>query len=292
MSWLTDFVRPRLARLIQKHDVPENLWQPCTSCDQVIFHRELKEALFVCPHCDYHMRLGAKERFESLFDKGYTVVPSLKMSLDPLKFQDTKRYTDRLRDARQKTKNDEAVVIAKGMIRGRQAVVAAFDFSFIGGSMSQGVGELLLRASHLAVEERLPLIIIPSSGGARMQEGLLSLIQMPRSILGKNMMTEAGLPYLIVMADPTTGGVAASFASLGDVILAEPGALIGFTGRRVIQETTKEPIPDDFQTAEFQYKHGFVDKIVHRRDLPDKLSLLIDYLTFSKRKASVMQVPH
>jgi acetyl-CoA carboxylase carboxyl transferase subunit beta len=272
MSWLTNFVRPKIRALVGKEDVPDNLWHKCPSCEQMLFHRELAENLQVCHHCDHHMRLTADERLAMLFDAGeYTRTKLPKVTVDPLKFRDTRRYTDRLKDAHAKAHADEAIVVAQGRMGGAPAVIAAFEFGFMGGSMGVAVGEGLVAASELAIAQRAPLIVIPSSGGARMQEGILSLVQMPRSIIAADRVREAGLPYIVVLADPTTGGVSASFAMLGDVHIAEPRATIGFAGRRVIEDTIREELPEDFQRAEQLVKHGMVDMVVQRRNLRDTL---------------------
>ncbi|MEK9660898.1 MAG: acetyl-CoA carboxylase, carboxyltransferase subunit beta, partial [Alphaproteobacteria bacterium] len=255
-----------------KEDVPDNLWHKCPNCEQMIFHRELAENLRVCRHCDHHFRLTADERLAMLFDAGdYTRATLPPVPVDPLKFRDTRRYTDRLKDAHAKAPADEAIVVAHGLMGGAPAVIAAFEFGFMGGSMGVAVGEGLVRASELAISQRAPLIAIPSSGGARMQEGILSLVQMPRSIVAADRVREAGLPYIVVLADPTTGGVSASFAMLGDIHIAEPRATIGFAGRRVIEDTIREELPEEFQRAEQLHRHGMVDLVVSRRDLRDTL---------------------
>lgn len=284
MSWLTDFVRPKIRSLVSKADIPDNLWHKCPKCEQMIFHRELLENFQVCRHCQYHMRLSAKERLDLLFDhKEYVRLAYPAVPQDPLHFRDSKKYIDRLKEARQKTGEKDAIVLAKGAIGGWQAVVAVFDFTFIGGSMGLAVGEALIQGAETACNEGLPFIAIPSSGGARMQEGTLALMQMPRSILAVTRMREARLPYITLLTDPTTGGVSASFASVGDIILAESGAIIGFTGARVIKETLRTPLPEGFQSAEFQLSHGFVDIVVHRHDLKEKLALLLHLLMGEKR---------
>lgn len=278
MNWLTNFVRPKLRALVGK-DVPENLWHKCSQCEQMIFHRDLKENIYVCRHCGYHMRLKAKQRFESLFDEGqYTLVPVTKPSQDPLKFKDLKKYSDRLKEARQKTEEEDAVLVAMGTIDGVMTVVAAFDFHFMGGSMGMAAGNALVDAAEKAVQEKVPLLAIPASGGARMQEGILSLMQMARTTVAVSKVREAGLPFVTLLSDPTAGGVTASFAMLGDVALAEPGATICFAGRRVIEQTIREKLPDDFQTSEHLQKHGMVDIVVKRGDLPATLGKILGHL--------------
>ena len=279
MSWLTDFVRPRIRSLVRR-DVPDNLWQKCTACEQMLFTRELQENLYVCKHCQHHARFPVKERLANLFDGGeYTRIFFPPVPQDPLHFRDSKKYTDRLKDAKAKTQEEEAIVLAQGTIDGQDVMVACFNFDFIGGSMGMAVGEALLKAAQVAVENKIPLLAIPASGGARMQEGILSLMQMPRSVLAVSHLKENKVPYLVLLTHPTTGGVSASFASLGDIAIAEPGAIIGFTGARVIQETLRIPIPPGFQTAEYQLAHGMVDLVVHRHALKDKIAFLCKMLT-------------
>ena len=268
MNWLTEYVRPKIRTLFTRREVPENLWHQCPACEQMIFHRDLLTNLKVCPHCGHHMRVGAVERIGWTFDEGsFTRIELPKVPLDPLRFRDSKRYTDRLKEARDKTHLDDAVVVAHGRIEGQQAVVAAMEFEFLGGSMGAGVGEALLAAARLAVLQEAPLIVFTASGGARMQEGTISLMQMPRSIIATRLVKEAGLPYIVVMTDPTTGGVTASFAMLGDLNIAEPGALIGFAGPRVIEQTIRQKLPAGFQRSEFLLDHGFLDAVVKRGEM-------------------------
>ena len=279
MNWLTNYVRPKIQALVRRPDVPENLWRQCPGCEQMVFHRELDAALNVCPHCGHHMRLPAKRRLETLFDDGaYETVELSTVNDDPLKFRDRKRYTDRLKEARGKSNGGDALIVAHGLIGGRTAVVAAFDFAFLGGSMGLAVGKGLLSACRLAVLKEAPLIVFPASGGARMQEGILSLMQMPRTVIAIGEVKEAGLPYIVVLTDPTTGGVSASFAMLGDIAIAEPGAVIGFAGARVIEETIREQLPEDFQRAEYLFEHGMVDMVVHRHQIRDEIIRITDLL--------------
>ncbi len=281
MSWLTDLVKPRIQSLVRR-EIPDNLWQKCPSCEQMLFQRELRENLYICKHCDHHLRIPVKERLTHLFDRGeYTRLSLPKVKEDPLHFRDTKRYTDRLKEARSKTSETDAILLVQGVIQGCPVVVACMNFDFVGGSMGMAVGEALICGADVALKDRNPFIVIPSSGGARMQEGILSLMQMPRSVLAVSRLREAGIPYLTVLTHPTTGGVSASFASIGDVTLAEPGATIGFTGARVIQETLRTPLPLGFQSSEFQKDHGMVDMIVPRQQLPQKLGFLCRFLTKS-----------
>jgi acetyl-CoA carboxylase carboxyl transferase subunit beta len=257
----------------------------------MIFRRELQENLQVCKHCQHHLRLGAKERLAALFDQSeYIRLMPPVVPQDPLHFKDSKRYADRLKEARQKTGEEDALIAAHGKLGGVDVLIAVFDFAFIGGSMGLAVGEMFIQAAETACRLKLPLIVVPASGGARMQEGILALMQMPRSVLAVSLLKEAKLPYIALLTDPTTGGVSASFASLGDITLAEQGAIIGFTGARVIQETLRTPLPDGFQSAEFQMDHGFVDLVVHRHDLKDTLARILKVLQLSKTKASFQKV--
>ncbi len=279
MNWLTNYVLPKIRALARK-DVPDNLWKKCPGCEQMLFHRELAEHLEVCRHCGHHFRIGSRARFAMLFDGGvFDRIEPPKVPADPLRFRDRKRYTERLRDGQAALgAGSDAVALAEGRIGGVAAVVAAFDFAFMGGSMGVAVGEALLAASRRAVERAAALIVVPASGGARMQEGILSLMQMPRTILAADMVKEAGLPYIVLLTDPTTGGVSASFAMLGDITLAEPGAVIGFAGARVIEETIREKLPEGFQRAEYLYAHGMVDQVVPRAELHATLARLLSLL--------------
>jgi acetyl-CoA carboxylase carboxyl transferase subunit beta len=285
MSWLTNFVRPKIRALVRKTDVPENLWDKCPGCGQMIFHRDLEANLRVCPQCSHHMRIGVKKRLELLFDGGaYERAELPKVEFDPLKFRDRKRYSDRLKEAQGKTEEQDAIIVAHGLIGGLKAVVAAFNFDFMGGSMGAAVGEGLVTASDLAVKERAALIAVPASGGARMQEGILSLMQMPRTVIAVDRVKEAGLPFIVLLTDPTTGGVSASFAMLGDIHVSEPGAQIGFAGARVIEETIREKLPEGFQRAEYLLDHGIVDIVVARKDLPKELAKIIGLLMKQPRQ--------
>lgn len=280
MNWLTNYVRPKIRALVQRDDVPDNLWHQCPSCEQMIFHRELEAAHNVCTHCGHHMRLPAFKRLEMLFDDGeYQTIELPKLTTDPLKFRDRRRYSDRLKDARASTERDDALIVAHGTMGGHKVVVALLDFAFMGGSMGLAVGKGLLTAARLAVLQEAPLMTFTSSGGARMQEGILSLMQMPRTVIAVDEVKEAGLPFISVLTDPTTGGVSASFAMLGDIAIAEPGTVIGFAGARVIEETIREKLPDGFQRAEYLLEHGMIDKVVHRRDLRDELIRITSLLT-------------
>lgn len=276
MNWITNYVRPTLRALVgQKNDTPENLWTKCSSCEQMIFQKDLEKNLHVCDSCQYHLYMPIKERLKALYDEGqYDVIEVPDVVADPLKFKDSKKYTDRLKTYRQKTQEKDALSIAYGHIGGKRVVTAVFNFQFMGGSMGMAVGEGLIKAAQTAVQKKAGFLVVPASGGARMQEGILSLMQLPRSIIAVEMVREATLPYVVLLTHPTTGGVSASFAMMGDVTLSEPGATIGFAGRRVIEETIREALPDDFQTAEYLEDHGMIDAVVHRKDLKSKLSTL------------------
>ncbi|HVI90013.1 MAG TPA: acetyl-CoA carboxylase, carboxyltransferase subunit beta [Dongiaceae bacterium] len=290
MSWLTNFVRPKIRALVRKADVPENLWDKCSACGQMIFHRDLEANLKVCPHCGHHMRIAVLRRLELLFDGAQFERAELgAVPLDPLRFRDRKKYVDRLKEAQTKTTEQDAIVVASGTIGGLKVVAAAFNFDFMGGSMGVAVGEGLVKAAEIAVAEKAALIAIPASGGARMQEGILSLMQMPRSVIAVDRVKEAGLPFIVLLTDPTTGGVSASFAMLGDIHLSEPGAQIGFAGARVIEETIREKLPEGFQRAEYLLDHGIVDLVVARKDLPAEISKIIGLLT--KQVPSPIKVP-
>ncbi len=280
MSWLSEYVRPKIRTLLGRREVPENLWHQCPACQQMIFHRDLEKSLKVCPHCQHHLRATATERLGWTFDAGeYTRIELPKVPADPLRFRDQKRYSERLREAREKTGLDDALIVAHGTIGGHKSVVAAMEFSFMGGSMGAAVGEGILAAARLATLQQASLVVFTASGGARMQEGAISLMQMPRTVLAVRMVKDAGLPYIVVLTDPTTGGVTASFAMLGDVALAEPGALIGFAGQRVIEQTVREKLPEGFQRAEYLHAHGIVDQVVPRGELAATLARIIGLLT-------------
>lgn len=293
MNWLTNFVRPKLRELVGgQKDIPDNLWHKCPGCSQMVFHRELEKALKVCPHCGHHMRLSATERLVQMFDDGeYSTIELKETPTDPLKFRDRKKYADRLKEARAKNGGGDALTVAHGKVGGINVVAAVLDFSFMGGSMGIAVGEGVLSAAHLAVVQDAALIIVPSSGGARMQEGILSLMQMTRTTIAVEEVREAGLPYIVILTDPTTGGVSASFAMLGDIAIAEPGAVIGFAGARVIEQTIREKLPDDFQRAEYLLDHGMVDMVVHRHDMRDTLARILGLLRNPGRPADVVSIP-
>jgi acetyl-CoA carboxylase carboxyl transferase subunit beta len=277
VNWLTNFVLPKIRAVVAKKEVPENLWEKCANCGQMLFSRDLEANLQVCSNCSAHLRMEPERRLAMLFDEGeFTTIELPKPIVDPLRFRDLKRYSERLKDAQAKTGNNrDAMLVAHGTIGGLPSVVACFDFFFMGGSMGLAVGEALLAAARLAVLQQAALVVVPASGGARMQEGILSLMQMPRTTLAVEMVKEAGLPYFVILTDPTTGGVSASFAMLGDITLAEPGAVIGFAGARVIEETIREKLPEGFQRAEYLLEHGMVDLVVPRKELRATLVRLI-----------------
>jgi acetyl-CoA carboxylase carboxyl transferase subunit beta len=290
MNWLTNFVLPKIRAVVAKKDLPDNLWHKCPNCGQMLFHRDLEANLFVCGSCGHHLRLPPERRLALLFDEArYKVIELPKTVVDPLKFRDRKRYTERLKEAQAKSgATRDALVVAHGTVGGVATVIAAFDFDFMGGSMGVAVGEGLLAAARLAVLQEAALLVVPASGGARMQEGILSLMQMARTTLAVEMVKEARLPYLVLLTDPTTGGVSASFAMLGDVTLAEPGAVVGFTGARVIQETIREKLPEGFQRAEYLLEHGMIDMVVPRRELRDTLARLLGLLRRPEPHAPVV----
>ncbi len=277
MNWISDWALPKISGLF-KRDVPENLWHKCPACEQMIFRRDLDAALNVCPHCGHHMRISAARRLECTLDAGFSRIELPKAPADPLRVRDHRRYSDRLKEAQVKSAMDDAVAVAHGTIEGQRAVVAAFEFAFMAGSMGAGVGEAIVTAAKLAVLQDSPLIIFTASGGARMQEGAVSLMQMPRTVIATRLVKEAGLPFIVVMCDPTTGGVTASFAMLGDIQIAEPGAMIGFAGARVIEQTVREKLPDGFQRAEYLLEHGILDMVVKRGEMRATLARVIGLL--------------
>jgi acetyl-CoA carboxylase carboxyl transferase subunit beta len=284
MSWLSR-VRSGIP-FLPKRQSADNLWHKCRKCESMVFTKEWEENLYCCPRCDHHDRIGPKARFEQLFDDGkHDVLPSPEVREDPLRFRDTKRYTDRLKAARIATDEKDALINARGKIGRKKAVVGVQDFAFMGGSMGVAVGAAFLAGVRAAIADGMPYILFTAAGGARMQEGILSLMQMPRTTVALAEMKEAGLPYIVVLTDPTTGGVTASYAMLGDVQIAEPGALIGFAGARVIEQTIREKLPEGFQRAEYLLEHGIIDMVVRRHDLKDRLASLIDFLGPDKDKA-------
>jgi acetyl-CoA carboxylase carboxyl transferase subunit beta len=284
MNWLTR-VRNKIP-FIAKRETEETLWHKCPGCTQMVFIKEYEENLSVCTVCGHHGRIGPKARFAQLFDEGgWTMLPSPRAPEDPLKFRDSKKYADRIKAARAATGEQDALLNARGTIDGHRAVVGVQDFAFMGGSMGVAVGEAFVAGARAAIEDKAPYIIFTAAGGARMQEGILSLMQMPRTTVAIAGLRDAGLPYIVVMTDPTTGGVTASYAMLGDVHIAEPNALIGFAGQRVIQDTIREKLPEGFQRAEYLLAHGMLDMVVERKALKDTLARLIGYLMPEKMAA-------
>ncbi|AEI01215.1 acetyl-coenzyme A carboxylase carboxyl transferase subunit beta [Afipia carboxidovorans OM5] len=274
MNWLNNVVRPKI-RSILKRETPENLWIKCPDSGQLVFYKDVEANQFVIPGSNYHMRMGATARLKSIFDnETWFDVALPDVAADPLKFRDERRYADRIKDARAKTGMNDAVKVGYGRIESTPAVVAVQDFDFMGGSLGMAAGEAIVTGLQLAVEKHAPFIMFAASGGARMQEGILSLMQMPRTTVAIQLLREAGLPYIVVLTNPTTGGVTASYAMLGDVQLAEPGALIGFAGARVIEQTIREKLPEGFQRAEYLKEHGMVDMVVHRHEMRPTLARL------------------
>ena len=279
MNWITNYVRPKIDSLFSKRDVPENLWTKCPECGTMLFHRELSAALNVCTNCDHHMAISPRDRFNALFDLGiFTEVKVPEPVHDPLHFRDQKKYPDRLKAAQKAAGEKDAMLVAEGEV-GRTGIVAAGqDFSFMAGSMGMYVGNAIIAGAERAIKLKRPFVLFSASGGARMQEGLLSLMQMPRTTVALQMLREAGLPYIVVMTHPTTGGVTASYAMLGDVQIAEPNALIGFAGARVIEQTIREKLPEGFQRAEYLLDHGMLDRVTHRKDMRDELITIMRML--------------
>jgi acetyl-CoA carboxylase carboxyl transferase subunit beta len=280
MNWISSVVRPKISSFWTKRDVPKNLWIKCPETGEMVFHRDLEQNDWVVPGSGFHMRMPVERRLQSLFDGGeYEAIPLPSVPQDPLRFRDERRYQDRLRDARAKTGRDDAVTLAKGRMETLPVTVAIQDFAFMGGSLGMAAGEAIVKGAETAVAERTPYVLFAASGGARMQEGILSLMQLPRTTAAVIALKEAGLPYIVVLTNPTTGGVTASYAMLGDVHLAEPGALIGFAGPRVIEQTIREKLPEGFQRAEYLYDHGMVDMVVHRHEMKTTLARILRVLT-------------
>ena len=272
MNWITNYVRPRINSIFSRRETPENLWHKCDECGSMLFHRELSDNLNVCTNCGHHMVISPRERFAALFDGGIFAEVAVPAPIsDPLHFRDQKRYPERMKAAQKATGEKEAMLVASGEIGRAPIVAAAQDFSFMGGSMGMYVGNAIIAAAEEAVKLKRPLILFSAAGGARMQEGILSLMQMPRTTVAVQMLKEAGLPYIVVLTHPTTGGVTASYAMLGDVHIAEPGALICFAGPRVIEQTIRETLPDGFQRAEYLLDHGMLDRVTPRMQLRDEL---------------------
>jgi acetyl-CoA carboxylase carboxyl transferase subunit beta len=279
MNWISNVVRPKI-RSILKREVPENLWIKCPDTGQLVFYKDVEANQFVIPESNYHMRMGAMARLKSMFDgETWFDIAVPEVPIDPLKFRDERRYADRLKDARAKTGMNDAVKVGFGKLEGQPVVIAVQDFDFMGGSLGMAAGEAVIKGFEKAVEKGTPLILFAASGGARMQEGIMSLMQLPRTTVAVQMLREAKKPYIVVLTNPTTGGVTASYAMLGDVHIAEPGALIGFAGPRVIEQTIREKLPEGFQRAEYLREHGMVDMVVHRHQLRSTIAELCRLLT-------------
>ena len=279
MNWLTNFVKPKLNALVKRKEVPENLWSNCPACGSMIHHKDLNENLKVCSSCDYHFRMNAEERIKMLFSQDEINEIDLDIiSDDPLNFADKKKYKDRLKEYRKKTKRKDAFILLEGKLNGIKIISGFMNFEFMGGSMGRAVGSAIVKGSKMAVEKKIPFVIFTSSGGARMQEGIVSLMQMPRTVAAIELLNQNQIPYIVVLTEPTTGGVTASFAMLGDITIAEKGSTIGFAGKRVIQDTIREDLPVDFQKAEYLKEHGMVDIVSHRRDIKKNLISILKHL--------------
>ncbi|MBH21498.1 MAG: acetyl-CoA carboxylase carboxyl transferase subunit beta [Rhodobiaceae bacterium] len=278
MNWINNIVTPKIKEILAKKDVPDNLWIKCPESGEMVFHKDLEENQWVIPGSNYHMKIPAKKRLELLYDGEYQILDTESSINDPLKFKDEKKYVDRLRDARRKTGMDDAVVISQGIIGNIPVISIVQDFTFMGGTLGVAAGEAIIKAMNEALLKSYPVILFSAAGGARMQEGILSLMQMPRTTIAVQKLNEAKIPYIVVLTNPTTGGVTASYAMLGDVHIAEPGALIGFAGPRVIEQTIKEKLPEGFQRSEYLLEHGMIDMVVHRHDLKNKLITVCKHL--------------
>ena len=290
MNWITNYVRPRINSMLGRREVPDNLWIKCPETGEMVFHKDLEENKWVIPASGYHMKMPAKARLADLFDGGhFEALPQPKVAQDPLKFRDSKKYSDRLRDSRAKTDQEDTILAGVGTVQGLKLVAVVHEFNFMGGSLGIAAGEAIVKAFERAIKEKCPLVMFPASGGARMQEGILSLMQLPRTTVAVDMLKEAGQPYIVVLTNPTTGGVTASYAMLGDLHIAEPGAEICFAGKRVIEQTIREKLPEGFQTSEYLLEHGMVDMVVKRHDIPDTLARVLKIMT--KRPANDAAVP-
>jgi acetyl-CoA carboxylase carboxyl transferase subunit beta len=276
VNWITNYVRPRINSMLGRREVPDNLWIKCPETGEMVFHKDLEENKWVIPASGYHMKMPAKARLTDLFDDGrYEALPQPKVAQDPLKFRDSKKYADRLRDSRIKTDQEDTILAGVGTVEGVKLVAVVHEFNFMGGSLGIAAGEAIVKAFERAIAEKCPLVMFPASGGARMQEGILSLMQLPRTTVAVDMLKEAGLPYIVVLTNPTTGGVTASYAMLGDLHIAEPGAEICFAGKRVIEQTIREKLPEGFQTSEYLLEHGMIDMVAKRHDIPSLLAQVL-----------------
>ena len=290
MNWIDNVVRPKIRSFLNKREVADNLWVKCPESGEMVFYRDLEANQWVVPNSGYHMKIKARDRLDKFLDDGaYEEIELPQVPQDPLKFRDLKRYSDRLKENRTKTGMDDAVLVAAGKLTGQDVVVAVQDFDFIGGSLSLAAGAAIVKGMQTAVERKLPFIMFTASGGARMQEGILSLMQLPKTTVGVQMLKTAGLPYIVVLTNPTTGGVTASYAMLGDVHIAEPGAQIGFAGARVIEQTIREKLPKGFQRSEYLLEHGMVDMVVHRHNLRTTIGSLIGMFTGAPASASTVK---
>lgn len=292
MNWITNYVRPKINSFLGRRDMPENLWIKDPETGEMVFHTELEQNLWVIPSSGYHMKISAKERLKSFFDDGaYDLLDNPKVPVDPLKFRDEKRYTDRLKDYRARTGLDDAVLSATGSIEGLPIVATVQDFAFMGGSLGMAAGEAIVKGFEKAIELKRPLVLFSASGGARMQEGILSLMQLARTTVAVDRLKEANLPYIVVLTNPTTGGVTASYAMLGDVHIAEPGAVIGFAGQRVIEQTIREKLPEGFQRSEYLMEHGMVDMVVSRLEMKATVARLLKILLKEKLAEPTLAEP-
>ena len=290
MNWITNYVRPRLNDMLGRRETPENLWIKCPETGEMVFHRDVEDNQFVIPVSGYHMKIPAKTRLHHFFDDGeFEILANPDVAQDPLKFRDQKRYVDRLKDNKAKTGLEDSIINATGKLEGMDVVTTLHDFTFMGGSLGMAAGEAIIKGFETAIEKNAPMILFAASGGARMQEGILSLMQLPRTTVAVEMLKEAGLPYIVVLTNPTTGGVSASYAMLGDVHIAEPGAVIGFAGARVIEQTIREKLPEGFQRAEYLLDHGMVDMVVSRQDLRPTIARLLRMLTHAPANQPVVE---
>jgi len=287
MNWFRKIVPPGLKKIFSKKSSTKELWLKCDNCEAMIFHKDAEDNLYVCNECDHHMRISAKERFKQLLDQGsIKYIEDPNVPIDPLRFKDEKKYVDRLKESKKKTKLSDSVVIGHGTINKINVTLAVHDFQFMGGSLGMAAGEAIITAIKHSLENNYPFILCASSGGARMQEGILSLMQMPRTTIMIQTLREKKIPYIVLLTNPTTGGVTASYAMLGDIHIAEPNALIGFAGPRVIENTIKENLPDGFQKSEYLLDHGMIDMVSHRKDLKNNITSILDILTNSENQKS------
>jgi acetyl-CoA carboxylase carboxyl transferase subunit beta len=290
MNWIQNVARPRIKRFFGRRETQDNLWVKCSNCGEMVFHRDMAASLNVCPKCDHHLRIGAEERLKLVFgEQAFERIALPEVPSDPLKFKDSKRYIDRLKDARIKTGQEDAFIVVAGAIEEKPVIVAIQNFEFLGGSLGMAAGEAFIAAAEAAVTRKCPLVLFVASGGARMQEGILSLMQMPRTTVAVQLLRAAKMPFIVVLTDPTSGGVTASYAMLGDIHIAEPGAMIAFSGPRVIEQTIRERLPEGFQRAEYLREHGMVDLVVHRHKLRQMLATILSI--FADRPVALDAAP-